>query len=83
MRCPSCGARLVEIVRSGVKLDRCPECHGIWLDRGELDRVLDRERGGAPHHPSPPPDESGAHAEGRRTRPTNFLELLEALAFFV
>ena len=44
MRCPSCGTRLVEIERSEVLIDACPECRGVWLDRGELDRVLDRER---------------------------------------
>jgi Zn-finger nucleic acid-binding protein len=44
MRCPSCGTRLVEVERSEVMIDACPECRGVWLDRGELDRVLDRER---------------------------------------
>ncbi len=44
LRCPSCGTRLVEIERSEVLLDACPECRGVWLDRGELDRILDRER---------------------------------------
>lgn len=44
MRCPSCGTRLVEIERSEVLIDACPECRGVWLDRGELDRILDRER---------------------------------------
>lgn len=44
MRCPSCSTRLVELERSEVLIDACPECRGVWLDRGELDRVLDRER---------------------------------------
>jgi uncharacterized protein len=44
MRCPSCGTRLVELERSEVLIDACPECRGVWLDRGELDRILDRER---------------------------------------
>lgn len=44
MRCPSCGSRLVELERSEVMVDACPECRGVWLDRGELDRVLERER---------------------------------------
>ena len=44
MRCPSCGTRLVELDRSDVLIDACPECRGVWLDRGELDRILDRER---------------------------------------
>jgi Zn-finger nucleic acid-binding protein len=44
LRCPSCGTRLVELDRSEVMIDACPECRGVWLDRGELDRILDRER---------------------------------------
>lgn len=44
MRCPNCGSRLVELDRSEVLIDACPECRGVWLDRGELDRILDRER---------------------------------------
>ena len=44
MRCPACDTRLVEIERSEVLIDACPECRGVWLDRGELDRILDRER---------------------------------------
>ncbi len=44
LRCPSCGTRLVELERSEVMIDACPECRGVWLDRGELDRILDRER---------------------------------------
>jgi Zn-finger nucleic acid-binding protein len=44
MRCPACNSRLVELERSEVMIDACPECRGVWLDRGELDRILDRER---------------------------------------
>ena len=44
LRCPNCQSRLVELERSDVMIDACPECRGVWLDRGELDRILDRER---------------------------------------
>ena len=44
MRCPNCGSRLVELERSEILIDACPECRGVWLDRGELDRLLERER---------------------------------------
>ena len=44
MRCPSCDGELVELDRSGVKIDACRNCRGVWLDRGELERVLERER---------------------------------------
>jgi uncharacterized protein len=44
MRCPSCGGQLVELERSGVRIDACRQCRGVWLDRGELDAILERER---------------------------------------
>jgi uncharacterized protein len=44
MRCPACGGQLVELERAGVKIDACRQCRGVWLDRGELDRILERER---------------------------------------
>lgn len=48
MKCPQDGSTLVMSERSGVEIDYCPDCRGIWLDRGELDKILDRsEREGA------------------------------------
>jgi Zn-finger nucleic acid-binding protein len=44
MTCPSCGGELVELDRSGVRVDACRNCRGVWLDRGELDRILEAER---------------------------------------
>jgi Zn-finger nucleic acid-binding protein len=44
MTCPSCGGQLVELDRSDVRIDACRQCRGVWLDRGELDRILERER---------------------------------------
>jgi uncharacterized protein with PIN domain len=37
MKCPKCGADLEERTHGEVKLDVCPECHGMWLDAGEMD----------------------------------------------
>jgi len=42
MRCPIDGAPLTVTERSGVEIDYCPQCRGVWLDRGELDKILDR-----------------------------------------
>ena len=42
MKCPNDGATLTMSERSGVEIDYCPECRGVWLDRGELDKILDR-----------------------------------------
>ena len=44
LRCPNDGSRLVELERSDVLIDACPECRGVWLDRGELDKILVKER---------------------------------------
>jgi uncharacterized protein len=40
MKCPNCSEVLVMAERRGVEIDYCPTCRGVWLDRGELDRLL-------------------------------------------
>lgn len=40
--------------RSGVEIDYCPQCRGVWLDRGELDKILDRAAAAAPAPQAPP-----------------------------
>lgn len=43
MKCPVCSnVNLVMSERQGIEIDYCPECRGIWLDRGELDKIIDR-----------------------------------------
>lgn len=43
MRCPACEeTRLTLAERQGVEIDYCPDCRGVWLDRGELDKIIDR-----------------------------------------
>jgi Zn-finger nucleic acid-binding protein len=39
MKCPKCGADLKERTHGNVTVDECPECHGMWLDAGELDLI--------------------------------------------
>jgi uncharacterized protein len=46
MRCPKCGMELIEIDYKGIKVDRCSECEGIWLDAGELEIVSKLEKSG-------------------------------------
>ena len=62
MKCPTCiDAPLVMAERQGVEIDYCPACRGIWLDRGELDKLLDRALAAAtpaqvpPVQTAPPP----------------------------
>ena len=43
MKCPTCtDTALVMSERQGVEIDYCPQCRGVWLDRGELDKLIDR-----------------------------------------
>ena len=64
MRCPTCEARLVEIERSDVLIDACPSCRGVWLDRGELDKILVKERQLAAGDPD---EDFFREMEGRRS----------------
>ncbi len=42
MQCPADGSTLVMSERSGIEIDYCPQCRGVWLDRGELDKIIER-----------------------------------------
>jgi Zn-finger nucleic acid-binding protein len=46
MRCPKCGMELIEIDYKGVKVYKCSECEGMWLDAGELEAVSKLEKTG-------------------------------------
>lgn len=48
MQCPVDGETLVMADRAGVEIDYCPKCRGVWLDRGELDKIIERSAGPAP-----------------------------------
>ena len=66
MLCPTDGATLLMTDRQGVEIDYCPTCRGVWLDRGELDKIVERagrelaaadtdDRREVPPPPPPPP----------------------------
>jgi len=42
MNCPICNVQLVMTERQEIEIDYCPKCRGVWLDRGELDKILER-----------------------------------------
>ena len=46
MQCPVCSVALTMSDRQGIEIDYCPQCRGVWLDRGELDKIIERSRGG-------------------------------------
>lgn len=72
MKCPTCvDATLVMTERQGVEIDYCPSCRGIWLDRGELDKLLERAAAPpamaarAPNLPTQPTETVGTTTERR------------------
>ncbi|OPZ85806.1 MAG: hypothetical protein BWY76_01243 [bacterium ADurb.Bin429] len=48
MKCPVCDTGLRVIERYGVEVDICPGCKGVWLDRGELEKIIELEAAGGP-----------------------------------
>lgn len=66
MKCPVDGTILVITDRSGVEIDYCPQCRGVWLDRGELDKII--ERGAPPAAPTPQRgyDDRGGYKKKKR-----------------
>lgn len=46
MRCPKCGMELIEIDYKNIRVDKCSECEGLWLDAGELEAVSNLEKSG-------------------------------------
>lgn len=63
MKCPIDGADLVITDRSGVEIDYCPQCRGVWLDRGELDKIIDRSASYAATPPPPPQQRYDDHQD--------------------
>jgi uncharacterized protein len=56
MKCPVCtSVDLLMTDRQGVEIDYCPQCRGIWLDRGELDKLIERSASIMPAQPSQAP----------------------------
>lgn len=54
MNCPIDNAKLAITERQGIEIDYCPECRGVWLDRGELDKIIDKS---AAYQPRPEPEQ--------------------------
>lgn len=90
MPCPICEIPLVMSERQGVEVDYCPKCRGVWLDRGELDKIIERSAADtvapapAPSQPYPPaqpypssqPYPQAGYSHGRPKRRKSFLEEL-------
>ena len=79
MKCPVDNETLVMTERSGVEIDYCPVCRGVWLDRGELDKIIERSgpSAAAPVRSVPPVHHEPRHDERRRHKKReNFLSEL-------
>jgi Zn-finger nucleic acid-binding protein len=77
MKCPNCkDPNLVISERKGIEIDYCPDCRGIWLDRGELDKILEKARDeGEPERQQPEPRHPGYYGKPYKRR-KSFLEEL-------
>lgn len=83
MPCPVCNVPLTMSDRQGVEIDYCPQCRGVWLDRGELDKIIERSTQDVASAPRPAPQQPFAtdyghgHAKhGHYKRKKSFLEEL-------
>lgn len=47
MKCPNCDETLIMTERQGVEIDYCPKCRGVWLDKGELDKIIEKSQAGS------------------------------------
>ena len=58
MNCPVCNVALLLAERQGVEIDYCPKCRGVWLDRGELDKIIERSEQATVSQPAAAPLEN-------------------------
>lgn len=62
MQCPACATPLTMSERQGIEIDYCPSCRGVWLDRGELDKMIERSAvASPPADPTPGPYRHDRH----------------------
>ena len=80
MLCPRCpDARLDERDRDGVVIDACPSCRGIWLDRGELEKLVARSRSDSDDDRNRPRSSDGPPSsdDARRTRKKSWFDIFD------
>ncbi len=66
MNCPKCNLTLLMTDRQGVEIDYCPQCRGIWLDRGELEKIIDRSGAVIPAMDRDAPIPSSGYHDGHK-----------------
>jgi Zn-finger nucleic acid-binding protein len=66
VNCPVCVSTTLTVTeRQGIEIDFCPKCRGVWLDRGELDKILERSTAVQPPPPPPSTDPRGRYDRDR------------------
>ena len=74
MKCPVCpDSTLVMTDRQGVEIDYCPQCRGVWLDRGELDKIIERSAAA----PAPQPSRESDYAPRKKKKESFLSELFD------
>ena len=61
IKCPTCDVNLMLAERQGIEIDYCPQCRGVWLDRGELDKIIERASESVSRKKSDYDDDRGDH----------------------
>ena len=78
MKCPTCATvDLVMSERQGIEIDYCPTCRGVWLDRGELDKIIERSPALLAHGAQPAAErQATASPTGQQNPPAAALAIL-------
>jgi Zn-finger nucleic acid-binding protein len=79
MDCPVDGTKLVMSERQGVEIDYCPDCRGVWLDRGELDKIVERSERAEPGDRRDEPRRPESSAQHPKKKRSFFSEIFEGL----
>jgi uncharacterized protein len=90
MKCPHCDQTLHMSHRDGIEIDYCPECRGVWLDRGELDKIIERSEawsgssggGGGGREPEPRRDDPPAAPQKKKKKSSFVGDLFENFGDF-
>ena len=78
MNCPIDGTRLEMSERNGIEIDYCPQCRGVWLDRGELDKIIERNERSIRPYEDDDRSRSNHQQQPKKKKRTSFLsELFE------
>ena len=83
MQCPADSSTLLMAERRGVEIDYCPQCRGVWLDRGELDKLIERsdDADDRPRGDQRRPDDDRRPGEARTSPPKRKKWLSEMFEF--